>query len=219
MAKEFYSDKHKFILNPNERIKKAKKIAAVIMDFYGNDLNNLSCLDIGCSGGIITDYLAQYFKKVVGIDVDKNAIKFAIKDFRRKNLSFKVQDTAKLRFSDCSFDVVVCNHIYQYIKDKKNLLNEIHRVLKPNGFCYFAATTRFSHREMAFLSQNYLTYFGLRRLAKDFKIVDYSITVLKKDEDFYMRSVISGLLKKIPNIVMKITLPFFPSYIWILKKE
>lgn len=43
-------------------------------------------------------------------------------------------DLTSLSFSDNSFDIVICNHVLEHIVNEKQALNEIYRVLKPDGW-------------------------------------------------------------------------------------
>lgn len=43
-------------------------------------------------------------------------------------------DLTSLSFSDNSFDIIICNHVLEHIVNEKKALNEIHRVLKPDGW-------------------------------------------------------------------------------------
>ena len=42
-------------------------------------------------------------------------------------------DLTSTNFKDESFDLIICNHVLEHIKDDKSALNEIYRVLKYNG--------------------------------------------------------------------------------------
>ena len=57
------------------RTQKFKKILSVLQDFHP-DTQSLDCLDIGCSGGIITSLLGEHFSMAIGIDIDQEAIEF-----------------------------------------------------------------------------------------------------------------------------------------------
>jgi len=46
----------------------------------------------------------------------------------------KLLDVTDLPFEPESFDVVICNHVLEHIHDDKKALEEIHRILKPNGW-------------------------------------------------------------------------------------
>ncbi len=46
-------------------------------------------------------------------------------------------DILDLPFNDNSFDVVLCNHVLEHIVDDKKAMQELYRVLKPNGLGIF----------------------------------------------------------------------------------
>ena len=137
---EEYASKRKQMYDLKSRKKKAERMIKIFENYFGKEnLQNLSLLDIGCSTGIISNELAESFKKVIGMDIDQGAIRFAKKKYKRKNLSFRVGDAMKIPFDNENFDVVTCSHVYEHVPDDKKLMNEIYRVLKPRGICFFAA--------------------------------------------------------------------------------
>ena len=62
----------------------------------------------------------------------------------------------ELPFADASFEVVICNHIYEHVPDAPRMMAEIARVLRPGGTCYFAGGHRLQliepHHRLPFLS-------------------------------------------------------------------
>ncbi len=60
------------------RTLKFRKILSVLQDFHPRT-QSLDCLDIGCSGGMITSLLGLLFSMAVGLDIDQEAIEFANK--------------------------------------------------------------------------------------------------------------------------------------------
>ena len=46
-------------------------------------------------------------------------------------------DILNLPFEDNSFDIVICNHVLEHIIDDKKAMQELYRVLKPNGMGIF----------------------------------------------------------------------------------
>lgn len=124
------------------RERKARTVVAVLEDYLDRSLKELSLLDIGGSTGIIDNYLSNYFGRVVGIDIDESAIKHAKETYQKKNLEFLVGDAINLQFSNESFDVVICSQVYEHVPDAKKMFNEIFRILKPEGVCYFTANNR-----------------------------------------------------------------------------
>jgi SAM-dependent methyltransferase len=45
-------------------------------------------------------------------------------------------DITALDFEDESFDVVVCSHVLEHVRDDRAALKELHRVLRPGGVAY-----------------------------------------------------------------------------------
>lgn len=213
-----YSQLKPSLFNADKRIKKAETIVRVCQDFVGESgLENLHLLDIGSSNGIIDNYLASYFGHVTGIDIDEPGLAFARATFKRDNLEFRYGDAMDLALPDCHFDVVVCTQIYEHVPDARKLFDEIFRVLKPGGFCYFSGNNRLMimepHYHLPLLSviprplahhylrlsgkgdlyhEQHFTWWTLRRICKNFKIVDYSATVVTEPEQF----AVDYMLKK-----------------------
>jgi SAM-dependent methyltransferase len=102
----------------------------------------LSCLEIGCSAGIITHTLATRYDRTVGVDVDYAALTHPVARTLWEGPGCARPTLASglaLPFPAASFDIVVCNQVYQYVANVGLLLREIHRVLAAGGLCLFSA--------------------------------------------------------------------------------
>lgn len=121
------------------RQQRARRMLKVLAELGGVDLARSDLLDLGASHGLITLELSRATASAVGIDVDAAAIAIAHAcvgaDSRAR---FLVASGQALPFQSASFDVVVCNHVYEHVQDAHALMAEIHRVLLPGGTCYFA---------------------------------------------------------------------------------
>lgn len=53
----------------------------------------------------------------------------------------------KLKFASESMDIIISSHVYEHVPDSKQMMKEIYRVLKPDGFCFFAAANRLMWNE------------------------------------------------------------------------
>jgi ubiquinone/menaquinone biosynthesis C-methylase UbiE len=73
--------------------------------------------------------LARHFGvETVGVDIENN---FAASDAAPAQL--QVMDAQHLEFTDGSFDLVYSFHALEHIRDQRQAVREIHRVLAPGG--------------------------------------------------------------------------------------
>ncbi len=227
---------------------KAGKTLCVLSDYYGapESLKELSLLDVGCSAGLMTRQYAEEFKSVVGIDIDEPAVTHAVRNYASDNLRFLVRDSMDTDLDSESFDVVTCAHIYEHVPDSHRLMSEIFRVLKKGGVCYFAAQNRLSfiepHYGLPLLSiipkpwantylrlmrkgdyyyENLLTLRGLKRLVSSFRLVDYTMEVIRNPVRYSATELLQpGSLKQKVALAAATSAYFLcPTYIWLLVKE
>jgi len=96
-------------------------------------------LDVGCGIGTTPVRLAKEIGcRVVTVDVSPKMIGWAEKWAKENNvegkIEFLVADARKLPFKDGAFDVVLCESVLAFVKDKKKALSEFRRVLKKGGY-------------------------------------------------------------------------------------
>lgn len=230
------------------RLQKARKTVAVILyelKQAGIDPRAARLLDIGCSTGILTRHYAEFFGKVVGIDIDDGAVEWARKNRAADNVSYRVGDSMELPFLTGEFDLVTCTHIYEHVPDAQRMLDEILRVLKPGGRCYFAAENRIrvwdGHYNLPLVTmlpkpladlyvrvtgrgqrryETHRSVWGLRRLARSFEIIDYTKAVVSDPKRFEATEMVwpGSPKQRIANVVLKVAYWAFPTYLWILRK-
>ncbi len=95
-------------------------------------------LDVGCGYGRTLNELFSYgFKNIEGVDFSEEMIRRGNRLF--PELKLMVNNNKALPFEDNSFDSIILIAVLTCIinmKDQKNLVNEIYRVLKPGGIFY-----------------------------------------------------------------------------------
>lgn len=232
--------------NQIQRQQKAKKILAVLSDFFRTRLDRLSVLDIGCSTGIMANFIAQHFNMIVGADIDTPAVTFANKNRQPDNAFFLACDALNIPFGTGTFDIIICAHVYEHVSNSEKLISEIHRVMKTGGICFFSAGNRIRliepHYGLPLLSvvprclanvylkclgkstyyyENHLHYWGLRRLVSKFRLIDYTLKIIKDPEKFAATDVcISGSLKqKLAIMISKAAYWLVPTYVFLLQKR
>jgi len=98
---------------------------------------NGKVLDLGCGSGANTWFLAKEGKETYGIDSSPTAIKLCKKMLKKWGIKakLKVGKMTELPYKNDFFDAVVDVVSLQHlnIKEHEKSLEEIHRVLKPNG--------------------------------------------------------------------------------------
>jgi ubiquinone/menaquinone biosynthesis C-methylase UbiE len=130
-------------------------------------------LDIASGSGYGTNLMAKTAKKVYGVDVDKDAVKYAQANFSKSNIEFKVGDGEKIPLEDNSVDVVVTFETIEHIPDYKKFLSEVKRVLKPDGIAIVSTPNDLEFAEGNHFHLHEFVYKELMNLLKkDYKYID-----------------------------------------------
>ncbi|HDS29578.1 MAG TPA: class I SAM-dependent methyltransferase, partial [Firmicutes bacterium] len=101
--------------------------------FALNFIKGKKALDLGCGEGYGSKMLAGRAESAVGVDIDDKAIAHAVENYQADNLKFVASDVCDLPFDDNEFDAVVSFEVIEHIVNPKRMLEEIARILKPDG--------------------------------------------------------------------------------------
>lgn len=95
-------------------------------------------LDVGCGIGITASLLAKKGCRVAAVDISEKMIYWAKETAKEEKVEgmvgFFVADAKKLPFEDNTFDVVICESVLAFVKDKRKAVSEFARVTKPGGY-------------------------------------------------------------------------------------
>lgn len=104
---------------------------------------DMTILELGCGNASL--WLRNIDRippkcKIVLTDISEGMIKDARKNLGdySKNFNLTQVDAQNIPYEDNSFDVVIADHIFYHISDKKKALAEIKRVLKIDGCLYLS---------------------------------------------------------------------------------
>lgn len=117
-------------------------------------------------------------------------------------------DICNLPFKDNTFDVVLCNHVLEHIPDDTKAIQELHRILKPNGMGIFQipqdlnrattfeddSITNPKERAKIFGQYDHVRVYGrdffdkLRNLGFDVKEVNYASSLTEEEVNRYCLS-------------------------------
>lgn len=130
-------------------------------------------LDIGCGRGWTLKFLNQKGWKCTGTQISKPAAEYA-----RKTLGLEIheKELPDIKFDSEKFDIVTVFHVLEHLQNPIDYINDINRILKPNGFliievpnlsslCY----SIFKLHWFAFALPHHISFFKLEVLNKILK--------------------------------------------------
>jgi ubiquinone/menaquinone biosynthesis C-methylase UbiE len=171
-------------------------------------------LDLGCGSGYGVARMAEHAERVVGVDVDSDAISFARERYARQNVSFaKIETEAPLPFTDDSFDVVLSFQVIEHVLDDSGYMKEAHRVLKPGGIMVVVTPDR-KHRllpgQLPWNRWHVREYSSIQLDRKMKECFDLEAS-LKMGADWNVAGVEIRRYRKTKWLTLPFTLPFVPG--------
>ena len=102
--------------------------------FFASQIcKDLSVVDVASGEGYGSNILAQVASSVIGVDKDIKSIKHASKKYKRSNLKYIAADCVSMPIQSKTVDVVVSFETIEHIFEHQDFINEIKRILKPDG--------------------------------------------------------------------------------------
>lgn len=228
------------------RIPKAKKIEVLLGLDKTDSEKRLHLLEVGCGAGGIAHYFGTHPKlryDVTGVDVhDNRQIREGFKFLKVNNVQLPFPDAS----FDLVITNHVIEHVGG-IRDQLTHIKEIRRVLSPLGQCYFAAPNHWMvtepHYNLMFLSwlphgmrSRYLRIAGKRthydceplELAKVERMLQQAemhfenISIPATRLTFELEkpnSVVTKLLRRLPDSVLRPFKPIIPTLIYRLEPK
>lgn len=89
-------------------------------------------LDVGCGLGYQTDLLSRHGAICTGIEIDDLCLRYCRNTMRG---TYKKVDLTKFPypFKNNTFDKVLCSEVLEHIQANGEVLDEIHRIVRPGG--------------------------------------------------------------------------------------
>ena len=120
----------KLVLPKDDWLIQRDKLADLTIKTLVIDINDI-VLDVGCDNGFVQQKVATAARKVIGIDINPDALR------EHYGGEAMVMDATKLVFPSSSFDKIYSLHTIEHIKDLQSVFREVDRVLKPGGLAFF----------------------------------------------------------------------------------
>ena len=106
-------------------------------------LNNLTLLDIGCGGGLLSEPMCRLGAKVTGIDASRKNINIA-KIHAKKNklkINYITASPEKLKIKN-KFDIILNMEIVEHVSDLNYFIKSCANLLKKNGVMFVESINR-----------------------------------------------------------------------------
>jgi SAM-dependent methyltransferase len=143
----YYDSDHSYLDEidlPVERLKQAARLSALVD--LSSGLSTRSVLIVGCGSGVDTTVLQA--EKLVALDLSWVAVSAAQNGY--PSAIYVQADGTQLPFISGSFDVVMCSEVIEHIIDPDRMVDELARVLRPNG-------------RLLLSTPNWISWWGLAR--------------------------------------------------------
>jgi len=98
---------------------------------YINEQSPKEVLDFGMGRGAWWKHIDENNVSLTGIDTSDYMVNYAKSQYPNKHIL--LSKCNRLPLADSSFDMVVLAHVLSVVRDPTSVLDEAHRVLKPNG--------------------------------------------------------------------------------------
>ena len=103
----------------------------------------LNVLDAGCGTGYGIKILEQAgAKRIIGVDISEDAVTDASKSNGGPRVEVRQGDVRALPFSQGEFDLVVCFEVIEHVDEPDLVLDELARVLTPEGILCISTPNR-----------------------------------------------------------------------------
>ena len=114
----------------------------------------LDVLDIACGEGYGSYMLSQVAKSVIGVDIDGPTVSAASAKYLSSNLRFTQGSCSAIPAPDSSVDLVVSFETIEHIAAQEGFLDEVARVLRPDGMLLISSPERDAYQQTRGSSAN-----------------------------------------------------------------
>ncbi|MFQ5453208.1 MAG: methyltransferase domain-containing protein, partial [Candidatus Zixiibacteriota bacterium] len=173
-------------------------------------------LEVGCGTGYGTHMLSERCRSIIGVDISREAVEYAVKNYSNPNLEYKVIpsiEKSPLPFESNLFDVVVSFQVIEHINEAGTCLQEIHRVLKPGGTVIIATPDR-STRLFPFQkpwNAFHVHEYSDAELTELIHIFFKTVRMLKMGGDWKLFGIEQSRVRKMKWLSLPFTLPVIPE--------
>jgi len=147
-----------------------------LMNYHAFFVDNIhegdSVLDLGCGNGFLTYDIAAKAKSITAVDLNKDNIEFARRNFSRDNIKYICADATQFSAGG-KFDVVTLSNVLEHLEDRHDFLQKIKNL-----------ADRFLMR-VPMVNRDWLTYYK-RELGAEYRLdltheVEYTLESFQEE--------------------------------------
>lgn len=164
-------------------MRRGKECVEVLIEWASISIKGKKVLVVGCGTGGEAIAFAQKGADVTAIDIDPRAIKLSSVRAEENGVRIKLkrEDICHTSFSSASFDLVILWDSFEHLMEPERGVQEISRVLKPEGKVFLNPPSRFSAFNI--LEDPHYHLFGVAVLPR--KWASYYVIKVRKLVDEY----------------------------------
>ncbi len=100
-------------------------------------------IELGCGPGFYSCGLAERFREVSVLGIDRSPSQLSWAREKRNELSlnncrFQSDNVLELSHENDSFDVLIASRLFTVLPNRRRAVAEMHRILRPGGRCFIA---------------------------------------------------------------------------------
>jgi 2-polyprenyl-3-methyl-5-hydroxy-6-metoxy-1,4-benzoquinol methylase len=124
-------------------------------------------MDIACGTGYGTRMLSDYCKTIVGIDINKDTIDYAVENYGGENREYHQGSILEIKGQ---YDIIVCYETIEHINKEEGVLavKNLKECLKPNGILFISTPKKLPTEE---LSSGRAEFHKFEYTYEDFKVL------------------------------------------------
>lgn len=112
---------------------KDRKVYEQMYELIRKTVRRKNVLELATGTGLIAKNIVRDAKQIEATDYSPKMIEIAKKSNRSSKLHFSIQDACNLPYGENTFDVVIISNALHVMLQPEKALEEIQRVLKPEG--------------------------------------------------------------------------------------
>jgi 2-polyprenyl-3-methyl-5-hydroxy-6-metoxy-1,4-benzoquinol methylase len=117
-------------------------------------------LDIASGEGYGTAILAQVARRVIGVDISREAVEHARREYDRENIEFRLGSCSEIPMQSNSVDLIVSFETIEHHDQHEAMMKEFKRILKAGGVVIISSPEKHQYS----IVPNYTNEFHVKEL-------------------------------------------------------